>query len=258
MALLKVLLLLGLGVAVSSVSLQKRIIGGQTCRDDERQYHVAIFISNGKKHLLCGGSLISDQWVLTATHCWMSDPGWVNEAHVGVHPKTAAKTTYTITQREIYTDCNGRLHDIMLLKLSDKTTIRPIKLPDCPDTLLLGTKVQIAGYGPKRIGFFNKRIKSRSNDLQCAELKIDKNEKLQEALARQKCFQYSYQNWYSVKTTKKDTSVGDSGGGWVFRNRLYGVQVFTGDHIYAHAAPAGFMDVCAYKKWIDDTINSII
>ncbi|XP_043970485.1 arginine esterase-like [Gambusia affinis] len=258
MALLKVLLLLGLGVAVSSVSLQKRIIGGQTCRDDERQYHVLIFAYKGIISSTCGGSLISDQWVLTATHCWMSDPGWVNEAHVGVHPKTAAKMTYTITQREIYRDCNGRLHEIMLLKLSDKTSIRPIKLPDCPDTLLLGTKVQIAGYGPTRVGIFNKRMKNRPHDLQCAELKIDKNEKVEEIMTSCKYFKYSYQNWYSVKTTKKDTSVGDSGGGWVFRNRLYGVHVFTGSPFYAHAAPAGFMDVCAYKKWIDDTINPII
>ncbi|XP_032417721.1 arginine esterase-like [Xiphophorus hellerii] len=258
MALLKVLLLLGLGVTVSSVSLQKRIIGGQTCRDDERQYHVTIFRSNGKKHYMCGGSLISDQWVLTATHCWKSDPGWVNEVHVGVHPKTAAKMTYTITQRKIYRDCNGRKHEIMLLKLSEKTTIRPIKLPDCPDTLLLGTKVQIAGYGPTKVGFLNRRIIHLSDDLQCAELKIDKNDKMEAIMTRCKYLMYSYQNWYSAKTTKKDTSVGDSGGGWVFRNRLYGVQAFTGDSMYAHAAPAGFMDVCAYKKWIDDTINPII
>ncbi|XP_043977416.1 arginine esterase-like isoform X1 [Gambusia affinis] len=255
MALLTVLLLLLLGVAVSSASLQKRIIGGQNCKDDERQYHVKVYRYDHTKYEICGGSLISDQWVLTAAHCWNSDPSWVNEAHVGLHPKRTPKKMYPITQREVYRDSNGRYHDIMLLKLPEKTTIRPIKLPDCPDTLPLGTKVQFAGYGDAKVGFFNKRVKHRPNDLQCAEFKIGKHEKLEKELAKHEDTEFSYQKWYSVSSSKKDTAFGDSGGGFVFKNRLYGVCVFTGDPLYALSKPSAFLDVCAYKKWIDDTIN---
>ncbi|XP_043977742.1 snake venom serine protease Dav-PA-like [Gambusia affinis] len=257
MALLKVLvLLLELDVAVSSVSLQKRVLGGQNCKDDERQYHVYLKAFNETHSNFCGGSLITDQWVLTSAHCRNSDPGWFLSACVGVHPKSTEERIFPINHLEIYKDSNGREHDIMLVKLPTKIIkIRPIKLPDCPDTLLLGTKVQIAGYGSAIVGCFNRRVLHNPDALQCAELKIDKHARLEKILAKYEFFHYTFQKWYSVESSKKDISFGDSGGGWVFRNRLYGVQAFIGEKKYAYRAPSGFMDVCAYKKWIDDTIN---
>ncbi|XP_023187247.1 kallikrein 1-related peptidase b22-like [Xiphophorus maculatus] len=255
MALLKVLLLLELGVAVSSVSLQKRIIGGEKCRDDERRYHVKIYGHNKTQDYICGGSLISHRWVLTAAHCWESDPGWVIEAHVGVHPKSAPKQIYTITHHEIYRDSNGRKHDIMLLKLPRLTMIQPVRLAACPDTLLLGTKVQIAGFGGSKLGLFGKRIHHRSDDLQCAEIKIDKHHKMELLMSKHEFFEYSFQKWYSASSSKKDISEGDNGGGWVFQNRLYGVCAFSGHPEYALSAPSAFIDVCGYKDWIKDRIN---
>ena len=47
---------------------------------------------------------------------------------------------------------------------------------------------------------------------------------------------------------------GDSGGGVMVGNTIYGVFSFMGDAEKAHTEDVGFMDVCEYKKWIEATV----
>lgn len=62
------------GVTVASqVDLHKRIYGGRDCGATERPHHV-VLTSTSDPDYFCGGTLISDQWVLTAAHCY--EPGW--------------------------------------------------------------------------------------------------------------------------------------------------------------------------------------
>ncbi|KAL7404656.1 hypothetical protein ABVT39_017669 [Epinephelus coioides] len=239
------------GVTVSTVvDLQKRIIGGRTCRGDERRYHVRLDLTDGTHEAFCGGSLINNSWILTAAHCQI--PGWTINATLGVHPGPGTPVQITAPP-VIYTDNNGVSHDIMLLKLPNPTQIHPVPLPDCKNPPKVGDAVQIAGHAATTAGRNNERVPGEANTLQCADTTVVDCQWLRRRLHPQN--PYIPQHWFCGQRAGVDTCSGDSGGGVVYKGKIYGVHSFTGSSKYACREPSGFMDVCAYLQWINGVIT---
>ncbi|KAK2817414.1 hypothetical protein Q5P01_025605 [Channa striata] len=67
---------------------------------------------------------------------------------------------------------------------------------------------------------------------------------------------YEYQHWFCGEAPGVDQCPGDSGGGVVHGNTIYGVMAFSNDQ--ACAKPAGYMNIChqEYLDWITKTITT--
>ena len=81
-------LLLGLALAAGAAvahagTTEEFIVGGSPAADGAWPWQVRLLDSMDPQSGFCGGSLISDQWVLTAAHCVVMDDGPIDSVVVG-------------------------------------------------------------------------------------------------------------------------------------------------------------------------------
>ncbi|XP_078093160.1 trypsin-10-like [Mustelus asterias] len=225
-------------VAVASASSDDKIVGGYECSPHSVPWQVSLDMG----YHGCGGSLISDRWVISAAHCCPSHLKVLLGAHnLKVHSSgeqlVGVESIYWHQQYNYQT----LDYDIMLVKLARSVTmtdfIKPVPLPTvCP---LPDTQCIVSGWG---------NIYSDNDELQCVNVPL-----MNDAACNQGYpgLITSHMICAGYMEGGKDACNGDSGGPLVCDGILQGI-VSWGRGCALRDSPGVYTKVCSLLPWIHD------
>jgi secreted trypsin-like serine protease len=256
------------------------IVGGEEARDGQFPYQVRIYGVHNDEVGFCGGSVIADQWVLTAAHCVLD----VSEVMVGYGSNDRAKTAKIPSEKVIAHPAyiRGQAADVALIKL--KTPIgkdNQIALADdaAEKTLAApGAKLVVSGWGAlwevKKDEAVMKMLSTLPSGKQMQQ-EMEFPQKLHwveiEAIDAQECRTlYEEEDaLFKIEDTeicamqpgkRRDSCYGDSGGPLVVPaadgDRPVQVGIVSWGEWCAHdTLPGVYARVSAFKRWIEETIQ---
>ncbi|NXG60072.1 CTRL protease, partial [Hemiprocne comata] len=245
----------GCGVPAISPSVQysERIVNGQNAVPGSWPWQVSLQSRTGSH--FCGGSLISQYWVVTAAHCNFNP-----NAHVVVlgeydlYSNSEPIQVKTVSRAITHPNWNPNTmnNDITLLRLSSPAQLGPRVSPVClpPANMATPTNLQCVTTGWGRT---NPNSQALATRLQQVTLPL---------ISQSQCMQY----WGNRITSSMlcaggvgaSSCQGDSGGPLVYRSgndwTLIGI-VSWGTTNCNVRTPAIYTRVSQFRNWIDSVVS---
>ncbi|MEY2472404.1 MAG: trypsin [Actinomycetota bacterium] len=137
-----------LGATVIAAGPTKAIVGGSAAPNGA--YSFMASVQSGGSHF-CGGSVIANNWVLTAAHCVPDGSAAGLTVRVGSNDNTAGGTVIPVSAVHVDPLFDGNNYDVALLQLASSVPANIAKITLAPvgdDTHEAdGTPVTVAGWG---------------------------------------------------------------------------------------------------------------
>jgi len=134
--------------------LERMIVGGQDVRPYEFPWQVSLRRKATNSHF-CGGFIINDWWIMTASHCMSGETPAILSIVVGEHSRSSVSTvrkTFDVSQIVMHPNYNSRTteNDIALVRLATPISftldIQPVCAPE-PTDLHVYQKTYCSGWG---------------------------------------------------------------------------------------------------------------
>ncbi|XP_051231526.1 mast cell protease 1A [Dicentrarchus labrax] len=224
-----------------------RIVGGREAAPHSRPYMAALQV---RGRLNCGGTLVREDFVLTAAHCQIPTPYTVVLGADSLSGNESTKQELTTVRSIPHPSYDGHANDIMLLKLNQRAQLNEAVqlIPLKRGRVSTSSKCITAGWGD--VGDNN----TLPNRLQ--EVNVT-------TLTQQTC----RSRWSGVPITRtmvcgvgggvfQGFCSGDSGGPLVCDGAVAGVVSFSGRRCGDPRTPDVYTRVSSFRDWITSVINS--
>jgi len=270
----RVFFLIAIAAAAMEAKAMNRVGNGVQTRPNEYPWMVLVkAITSQTRHWngdiqykfkMCGGSLISDQWVVTAAHCF--DEKWLRvEVELGQHNRNTKAIEMTISRVIIHEDYGGKPskynNDIALLQLPEPVSfnryVSPICLPSKRAGSFAGLRATVAGWGNTEHG-------SLSHVLLKTEVNVLSNAACRKYVKYgNHAFHFITDAMLCIVPDRQDSflqgsCMGDSGGPLMVQqgnsNTLIGIVSWAGSDngCSTKKSPAVYVRVTKFLDWIKE------
>ncbi|CAH2100317.1 unnamed protein product [Euphydryas editha] len=226
-----------------------RIVGGEDAAEGSVPYQASlrsIFNSH-----FCGGSIISDKWILTAAHCTVSQSEYTMSVVVGTNRLLSGGKKYSVNKIIVHEDYDGLLiiNDVSVVQvvgtIEFNDRVKPIKMPD--EDTLGGADLILTGWG--RLSYPGS-LPDKLQTINLTALSVDDCQKIYSGVVSP-----SVQETQICSLTKRGEGAchGDSGGPLVEGDRVVGIVSW--GMPCAKGYPDVYTRVFAFKNWIEEKTN---